>query len=666
MLAAMLAIAAWSSAAAAVTYDIVYVRQPRFGNNTNTTWPEVAHPAKIDPGADLMLLHPDGSQEVLVAGGVGAVTDPFVSFDGKWVYYSLFYDVRPQGYNSQRDLPWDGADIFRINLQTRAVEQLTSQEFTPNTGAGHFDESNPVDPPGQYDKLGYGILNLGPAPVAGGRIAFTSNRNGFVPPRGLTNPTMQLFVMDADGSNVTQIAPMNIGSALHPTPLVDGRLLFSSLESQGLRDGRMWGIWSIWPDGRHWDPVSPASSAVAFHFMTQLSNTDLVVVDYYNLNNNGFGALLRLPVNPPTGTPRFYPAFPEDNPSIAQTVGGGFMYPFQMSFTPYGMVSMTPFTHGNDEAAPIGANGTRVGKFTHPSGAPNNDLLVVWSPGPCNDLDRPTTIPYYDAGLYLIPNGNTVTNPNQLVLLKNDPNYNEAWRRAVVPYSAVHGVAEPFAFPWLPNDGSLRPELPAGTPYGLVGTSSVYKRESFPAVPRGRHLRRPRRLQHSETARQQQSGRVGRQGITTTATSGRSASSAGAEHASQLRPQRRSERRLAFASHAGEKLHLGEIRCARPARAAGRCSIRKTIPTGFLVKVPADSPFTSGHSTATAWCRRRADWHQVSPARCATIAAAATRTASSRSRSPAPRRSRAIRSPTSARNAAAVGRANPAALSTRR
>lgn len=26
----------------------------------------------------------------------------------------------------------------------------------------------------------------------------------------------------------------------------------------------------------------------------------------------------------------------------------------------------------------------RVGKFTYPSGAPNNDLLTVWSPGPVN------------------------------------------------------------------------------------------------------------------------------------------------------------------------------------------------------------------------------------------------------------------------------------------
>jgi hypothetical protein len=258
VLAASVAVAA---PAAAVPYDIVYVRQPRFGDTTNTTWPEVAHPASIDPGADLMLLHPDGSEELLFAGAVGAVTDPFVSFDARSVYFSFFYDVRPAAYNPQRGLPYQGADIFRINLQTRALEQLTFQEFTPNTGAGRFDESNPVSPPSHYDRLGYGILNLAPAPIAGGKIAFTSNRNGFVPPRGLTNPTLQLFVMDADGSNVTQIAPMNIGSALHPTPLVDGRLLFSSLESQGLRDGRMWGIWSIWPDGRHGSRWSAPSAA---------------------------------------------------------------------------------------------------------------------------------------------------------------------------------------------------------------------------------------------------------------------------------------------------------------------------------------------------------------------------------------------------------------------
>ena len=33
----------------------------------------------------------------------------------------------------------------------------------------------------------------------------------------------------------------------------------------------------------------------------------------------------------------------------------------------------------------------------------------------------------------------------------------------------------------LANDGKLSKHLPAGTPFGLIGTSSLYKRESYPA-----------------------------------------------------------------------------------------------------------------------------------------------------------------------------------------
>jgi len=616
-----LAVTVLPLAAAARTYDIVYVRQPRFGDQTNTTWPEVAHPASLEPGADLMLLHTDGSEELLVAGGNGAVTDPFLSFDARSVYYSLFPDVRPQGYNSQRGLPYGGADIYRLELATRVVTRLTFGEFTPNTGAGHFDPSNPVNPGNGYDYLGYGILNLGPAPVAGGKIAFTSNRNGFVPPRGLTNPTLQLFVMDEDGANVTPIAPMNIGSALHPTPLVDGRLAYSTLESQGLRDGRMWGIWSIWPDGRDWRPVvSSFRSGQAFHFLTQLSNGDLVVVDYYNLNNNGFGALYRLPVGPPANTPAFYSAFPEDNPAIAQTVGGGFRYDFSMAFTPYGLFSITPFTHGNDEAAPVGAGGVRVGKFTQPSAAPANDLLVVWTPGPANDLDRPTTKPEYDAGIYIVPGGNVVNGPSNLVLVKNDPNYNEAWPRAVVSYRAVHGVDQPAVLPWLPNDGSVNPALPAGTATGLVGTSSLYKRESFPGfVPSWSNTFDG--LDAFNTAENGQSSNWEWQGadagryddddiwairlLAMEPNTHRSYGPHGGPSGGPL-----------FSSHAMERLRiLGEI------------PVRKTQPggspvldpegnpdTSFLARIPADTPFTLQTLDRRGLVLNMAQtWHQVRP-----------------------------------------------------
>ena len=41
-------------------YDIVYVRTPRKGDDAPSRWAEIAHPALMDPGGDLMLLHPDG------------------------------------------------------------------------------------------------------------------------------------------------------------------------------------------------------------------------------------------------------------------------------------------------------------------------------------------------------------------------------------------------------------------------------------------------------------------------------------------------------------------------------------------------------------------------------------------------------------------------------
>src|SRR5262249_48051169 len=76
-------------------YDIVYVRTPQKGNAPHSSrWPDASLPLNVDAGGDLMLLHPDGSEERLVAGGAGSVTDPYVSFDGEWVLYSQFEDLK--------------------------------------------------------------------------------------------------------------------------------------------------------------------------------------------------------------------------------------------------------------------------------------------------------------------------------------------------------------------------------------------------------------------------------------------------------------------------------------------------------------------------------------------------------------------------------------------
>jgi hypothetical protein len=628
--------AAARQAAPVVPYDIVYVRQPRYGDSTNTTWPEVFHPARIDPGADLMLLHPDGSEERLVEGGEGSVTDPFVSFDGQWVYYSYFY--APGKVNTQRDLPFVGADIFRLHLPTRRVEKLTHGhdparptgplpvgEFIPHTGTGKWFQSpdgayQPNDVPAGYNRLGYGIFNLGPAELAGGRVIFSSNRAGMLPPKGYTNPSLQLYVMDQDGGNVTPIAPLTLSSALHPTPLADGRVMFSSHEAQGLRDQRLWGIWTIYPDGRYWEPlVSGFHDAQAFHFMTQVSSGDVVVVDYYNLNNNGFGALFRLPLAAPGGGPRYYPAALASNPPIDQTVSGGFPYPFRMPFTPKGFRAITPFTHPQDEASPLPkGGGPRVGKFTLPSAAPGGDLLVVWTGGPANDLDRPTTLPRYDAGLYLvraadIDGGQALRGPDQLILLKNDPAYNEAWPRAVVPYRSVHGVDAPARLPWLPNDGALRPELPAGTPYGLIGTSGFGKRESFP----GWGVKAYEGLDPFNTSENGPSSNWSTQGSDDGKYSSddiwavRLVALEGHGHRSYGPGEG-----VHFVNVANERMRvLGEI----PLRKFGADGSPILDPTGapdtsFLARIPADTPFTFQTLDRDGLVLNMAQtWHQLRP-----------------------------------------------------
>lgn len=600
-----------------VNYDIVYVRQERFGDQTFTWWPEVFHPARLDVGADLMLLHADGSEEVLVDGGIGGVTDPVVSFDGQSVFFARFADLRSESLNPQRDfLPRAGADIWRIHVPTRQLTQLTHGEFTPNTGAGNWHPTNPLDPPEQYNRLGYGILNLGPMPLPDGRVAFTSNRNAFVPPKGFTMPTLQLFVMDEDGDNVEAIAPMSISSALHPTILKSGELMFSSHEAQGLRDQRMWGIWGILPDGRAWRPiVSAFHDARAFHFMTQASDGRIVVVDYYNLNNSGFGTLLAVPQTPPAGMPAFHSAFLGDNPDLAETLSFG-AYQFQMHFTPRGAQVLTPFTHPEDEAAPIGAGGMRVGKLTHPSGAPGNDLLVAYSAGPVNHLARPVTTPRIDSGIYLIDQMQTITNPNQLVLIKNSPDFNEAWPRALVPYQAVHGVAAPDSRPWLPNDGSVDARLPAGTPHGLVGSSSVYKRESFPGYTRSGY-ESYQGLDAFNTAENGQSPNWFTQGADAGLYSN---SDIWALRVVAMEPNTHRSygpnEGQHYRSHANERLRiLGELPLRKRDSQGQVINDPEGNPdTSFLFKLPADTPFTFQLIDRRGMLLSASQtWHQVRP-----------------------------------------------------
>lgn len=620
-----------TDASVKLDYDIVYVRAPRKGDAIGTNWPEIANPAFMDAGADLMLLHPDGSEDVLVKGGVGSVTDPMVSFDGEWVYYSLFHDLK--GASTAQGPP-AGADIFKIHVKSRKIVRLTQQQFTPNTGAGNWSKDFHTPEAGK-NAIAYGVFNMGPCPLPGGKLIFASNRNGFKPPKRLPH-TLQLFTMDEDGSNVECIGHLNLGMALHPVVLRDGRVMFSSLESQGLRSSTLWGLWNINPDGTGWGPLAsgfmPGASPSAWHFQTQLSDGSIVAEEYYSQTSSGFGGFVKFPPAVPAGEMAFGPGYvgdPRNVPLRQGRLDNGQPRVRRLPFTPFGTENLTPFARTEEGPADFAVRGARsgprVGKVTHPSATPDNHLLTVWSSGPVNG-GYTVHQPAVDGGIYIIKNGKAVDEPGQMLLIKNDPKFNEQWPRALVPYKRIHGVDEPKQLAPLANDGKLSAQLPAGTPFGLVGTSSFYKRESYPngVVKPG-----------TVTAAYAGTDTTGFQDLDPFNTTAEAASmnwfNQGADAGRYTNDDIHAVRILAmepttdrntgpksgrtFRSHANERLRiLGEIPLRKFVGGKEPLDPDGNPDTSFLAKIPADVAYTFQTLDKNGMVLNMAQtWHQVRP-----------------------------------------------------
>src|SRR5262245_40297095 len=139
-------------------YPIVYVRLLR--QQKTKVWAQAGVPLQMNRGADLMLLHPDGREEVLVEGGKGSVTDPMVSFDGEWVYYSLFHDL-----TSNHGFAPTSADIYKIHVPTRKIVRLTNGGFAPNTGAAQWSDDYQPTKNNSKTSMPYPVCNMGACPL---------------------------------------------------------------------------------------------------------------------------------------------------------------------------------------------------------------------------------------------------------------------------------------------------------------------------------------------------------------------------------------------------------------------------------------------------------------------------------------------------------------------
>ncbi len=464
-----------SSLALEVNYDIVYVRYPaKNPGGKVVAIPQGEQPYVIAAGADLMLLHPDGSEEVLVDCGICSVMDPFISIDGKTVYYSLIEEATRKS----------ASYIYKIRLSEKPYipirltfdDGFDSLLYAGNTTAEH-DQKN-----SRY------IRDMAPVPLADGRLLFTSNRAGLTALNPGTEAIIrgsvqQLYVMDDHNgsatnkalSNITRLETGNIHTVQHPMQLMSGEILFSSWQDVGHKfHYAMTSLFTVNPDGSNLKQFTEPHNHNKFleHFVTQLPNEDVVTGFYYPSFDFGYGVLLRFPYNPEG--PDFIRGGIEQYDKKGKRI-----YKSYREFDRKGGKNITPHTTPKDIPAP-----NKSGKYSMPSIGAGGVLLVAYSTGyvnhfgaVCNRKNQPYKCDHLRSGIYLIPSASDtiIEHPSQLIKIKDDPNYNEIWPRAVLSYNALYGIERPHT----PESSIVHNvnSLNYGEAKALIGTSSMYNRE---------------------------------------------------------------------------------------------------------------------------------------------------------------------------------------------
>ena len=225
--------------------------------STSASAPTSRTPVTLEPGADLMLLHPDGTR-----GGAGRGRRRLRHRPGRLLRrrVGLLHALpQPARTHSQWSPPRQGADIYKIHVKTRQdrpADQPGVHARTPARPTGRRTTARRE--PG---KIALRVRRLQPGPVPAARRPARLHQQPRRLPPGQGLPGRRPAAVrhgrpdtdigdDDDPPNVEKIGHLNLARALHPVVLKDGRIMFSSLESQGIRGDILWGIWTH-PPRRH-------------------------------------------------------------------------------------------------------------------------------------------------------------------------------------------------------------------------------------------------------------------------------------------------------------------------------------------------------------------------------------------------------------------------------
>ena len=343
--------------------------------------------------------------------------------------------------------------------------------------------------------------------------------------------------MDDDGSNVEQDRPSEPrhGAAPGGPQGWPGHVQLAGIAGAARRpsSGACGASIPTAPTGARSSAPSTGEAPNAFHFQTQLSDGDIVDRGVLQPEQQRLRhAISSCPPSRPEGYPAFGPAFTERSAQSAVALGrpttAGSLRSLPSAVQPvrHRVADAVLPWHGRraGRLSRCAARKTRpaVGKVTHPSAAPDNHLLTVWSPGPVNR--QYTFRPASTAASTSSRTASRSTSRARCCSSRTIPSTTSSGRGPSCPTSASTASTSRSDCRRCANDGKLSPHLPEGTPFGLVGTSSLYKRESYPngEVPRRQSDRGvsraapialatgPRSVQHVGERRVAQLGQPGR------------------------------------------------------------------------------------------------------------------------------------------------------------
>ncbi|MDP6929904.1 MAG: hypothetical protein QF412_09415, partial [Planctomycetota bacterium] len=417
-----------------IDYPIVACRMPVPQHPTQEEFPDAFRMSlKIGPYSALVLIHPSGKEEILFQPkGKGSCVDPFVSYDGRTIYFAVFED--PTSINVQRYLTRSPAHIWKLDVATRRATQLTfGNEMTWR------DSANKIDPR-------YGPFDISPVELPDGRILFLSTRDGQFSVTARF-PSPAFWRMNADGSNLEKMEYFSMSGCQHPLVLQDGRVIWTHRHNAGRRNrgGHNYALMSANQD------LSDIKSfaglhhrASAWHFATQLSDGDVVTTVYYHSNNFGHGALVRFPANPndPSGND-FHPAHKGTNWAQNNIYGHTDHYRRigERLATPW-FLSKYYASLTFDAPARIMADGTRTGKSTMPAGTPDGHMVFIWSSGGVHDSRSHNADMFPNMKICFARNG-MIPKRNDLIVLKESEHHYYMYPKPLVSYMRIHGMARP-------------------------------------------------------------------------------------------------------------------------------------------------------------------------------------------------------------------------------